>query len=108
MTKKETDLVAWNPQLSAEELAHIAGLRSTIGPQLALMRVIRKTLNLTQREVADRLGVTQSNVSKIEGSGDPTLSVLVEMARVRGKKLRLILESADGKAEASFDLSSAA
>lgn len=108
MAKKKSDLVAWNPQLSAEEIAHIERLRKEVEPQIALMRVIRKALNLTQREVAEALGVTQSNVSKIESGGDPTLSVIAQMANARGKRLRLTLESAEGVPEASFELSSAA
>ena len=72
------------------------------------MRVMRKALKLTQREVAEALGVTQSNISKIEASGDPTLSVLARMAEAKGKKLRLTLESKSGIEEASFELSSAA
>jgi predicted XRE-type DNA-binding protein len=108
MAKQKSDLVAWEPQLSAEELAHIEQLRNELEPQIALMRVIRKALNLTQREVAEALGVTQSNVSKIETSGEPTLSVLSRMAEAKGKRLRLTLESHDGKEEASFELGSAA
>ena len=72
------------------------------------MRLIRKSLKLTQQQVADLLGVTQSNVSKIEASGDPTLSVLARMAEAKGKRFRLTLEAADGREEASFELSSAA
>jgi len=83
-------------------------LRREIEPQIELMREIRKTLDLTQKQVAELLGVTQSNVSKIEANGDPTLSVLARMVNARGKKLRLTVESADGKEEASFELSSAA
>jgi predicted XRE-type DNA-binding protein len=108
MAKKQSDLIAWNPQLSAEEIAHIEKLRNEVEPQIALMRVIRKALNLTQREVAEALGVTQSNVSKIEAGGDPTLSVIARMANARGKRLRLTVESEDGVPEASFELSSAA
>ena len=101
---RNSDLVAWNPQLSAEEIAHIERLRQRVGPQIALMREIRKKLRLTQKQVAAALGVTQSNVSKIEAGGDPTLSVLARMASAKGKKLRLTLESADGVEEAKFDL----
>ena len=108
MAKKNSELIAWEPKFSGEALAHMERLRNEIEPQIQLMRLIRKTLKLTQRQVADALGVTQSNVSKIEANGDPTLSVLARMANARGKRLRLTLESADGVEEASFDLSSAA
>ena len=108
MAKKNPDLVRWEPEFSPAALAHMERLRKEIEPQIVLMRLIRKTLNLTQKQVAELLGVTQSNVSKIEMSGDPTLSVLARMAEAKGKKLRLTLESAQGVPEASFELSSAA
>ena len=104
MAKHNTDLVRWEPKFSAEALGHIERLRNEIEPQIELMRLVRKTLKLTQKQVAEALGVTQSNVSKIEANGDPTLSVLARMAEVRGKRLRLTLESADGVEEARFEL----
>jgi predicted XRE-type DNA-binding protein len=108
MAKQNSDLIAWEPKFSAKALSHMERLRAEVEPQIELMRLIRKTLKLTQRQVAEALGVTQSNVSKIEMNGDPTLSVLARMANARGKKLRLTLESADGVEEASFELKSAA
>lgn len=107
MAKKNSDFVRWEPEFSPAAIAHMERLREEIEPQIVLMRLIRKTLNLTQRQVAEALGVTQSNVSKIEASGDPTLSVLARMAEAKGKKLRLTLESAEGIEEASFELGSA-
>jgi len=79
-------------------------LRAELEPRIALMRELRKALGLTQVEVAKLLGVTQSNVSKIEMRGDPSLSVLARMADARGKRLRLAVETADGREEASFPL----
>jgi predicted XRE-type DNA-binding protein len=108
MAKTKTEFSVWEPKFSADALAHMERLRREIEPQIELMREIRKTLDLTQKQVAELLGVTQSNVSKIEANGDPTLSVLARMVNARGKKLRLTVESADGKEEASFELSSAA
>ena len=106
MTKanSNTDLVKWEPRFSAEALAHMDQIREQVEPQIELMRRVRKVLKMTQKQVAEALGVTQSNVSKIETTGDPTLSVLVRMAESKGKRLRLILESKEGKEEAHFDL----
>lgn len=59
----------------------------------------------TQTEVAELLWVTQSNVSKIEVRGDPSLSVLERIAEARGKRLRLVVESGEGEIETSFALS---
>lgn len=63
------------------------------------MRRVRKLLGLTQAEVAALLDVTQSNVSKIEMKGDPSLSILARMAEAKNKKLGLTLESDDGSVE---------
>lgn len=104
MGKQNSDLVPWEPKLSAEGLAHLKRLRAEVGPRIALMREIRKALNLTQRQVAEALGVTQSNISKIEAGGDPNLSVLARMVDAGGKKLRLTVESPDGVEEATFEL----
>lgn len=105
MKNRNSELVAWEPKFSRDALAHMERLRKEIEPRIAIMREIRKTLKLTQRQVAEALGVTQSNVSKIEAGGDPPLSVLARMADAKGKRLRLTLESAEGVEEASFELS---
>ncbi len=98
------DLAKWQPKLSPRARKHIERLRAELEPRIALMRQLRKALGLTQAEVAELLGVTQSNVSKIEVKGDPSLSVLARMAEAKGRRLRLAVESADGKEEASFAL----
>lgn len=92
----------WNPEFSQEALDHIERIRAVVEPRIELMRVMRRSLGLTQVEVAQLLGVTQANVSKIERRGDPSLSVLSSMAEAKGKRLRLAVESEDGREEASF------
>ena len=104
MNNKNSKLAKWEPKLSPEARAHIKRLRAEVEPRIALMRQLRKALGLTQTEVAQLLGVTQSNVSKIEMRGDPSLSVLARMADAKGRRLRLAVESADGSEEASFAL----
>jgi DNA-binding XRE family transcriptional regulator len=104
MSNKTAKLTKWEPRLSPAALKHIEQLRSEIEPRIAVMRQIRKALGLTQTEVAELLGVTQSNVSKIEARGDPSLSVLARMADAKGMRLRLAVESSNGKEEASFSL----
>lgn len=105
MSKNHPELVKWEPDLSPEAQEHIARLRGELEPRLALMRRLRKALGLTQSEVAGLLGVTQSNVSKIEVRGDPSLSVLERIAEAKGKRLRLVVESGTGEIETSFALS---
>ena len=46
--------------------------------------------NLTQKELAERSGVRQSNISRIEsGACIPTLATLNDIARGIGKKLKI-------------------
>ncbi len=102
MSKKDPDLLRWQPDLSPEAREHVERLRAELEPRIAFMREFRKTLGLTQSEVAEVLGVTQSNVSKIEAKGDPPLSALARIAEAKGWRLWLGLESPDGKERASF------
>lgn len=104
MSKVKDELVKWQPELSSEALDHIARLRAELEPRIALMRELRKMLGMTQVEVANLLGVTQSNISKIEAGGDPSLSILSRMADAKGMRLRLAVEAPDGKEAASFNL----
>lgn len=56
---------------------------------------LRKRHNLSQEQVADRAGIDQSEISKLErGSGNPTKKTLDRVARVLGARLGLI-EDAD-------------
>lgn len=89
-------LATWDPKLSSGAVEHAARLRAEIEPQVSLVKRIRTALGLSQVEVAKILQVTQSNVSKIEGRGDPTLSTLARMVESKGGKLRLEVETADG------------
>lgn len=53
----------------------------------------RKSRHLTQKELADRLGVTNKAVSKWEtGQGMPDISVLLELGRILGVSVEEILE----------------
>lgn len=46
--------------------------------------------NLTQKELAERTGIRQSNISRIEnGTASPTVSTLARLASGMGKKLKI-------------------
>ena len=48
----------------------------------------RNSLNITQNQLAEKSGVTQSNISKIEnGSYHPSISTLKKIANALGKRL---------------------
>lgn len=50
----------------------------------------RISQNLTQRELAEKAGVRQSNISRIEnGTCGPTVATLQALAKGMGKRLRI-------------------
>lgn len=57
---------------------------------------IRQQRNLTQREVATRLSVTQANVSRIEHQEDVYLSTLSAFIGAVGGRLKIEVEFSDG------------
>lgn len=50
----------------------------------------RKSVGLTQKELADRTGIAQADISKLEnGSANPSLKTLQRLAQGMGMKLQL-------------------
>jgi DNA-binding XRE family transcriptional regulator len=96
MKETNEELVEWRPVWTGAELEHYSKLRGDIEPQITLLRALRDRLDLTQKEVADLLDTTQSNVSKIEAKADPSLSVIKRLVESRGGKLRLTVDFAEG------------
>jgi transcriptional regulator len=100
MAKKQIDLsdcVEWRPQWTGAELDYYNKLKAEIEPGIVAFKRLRERLNLTQKELAEFLGTTQSNVSKIEAKSNPNISVLRRMVEGRGGKLKLVVEMADGE-----------
>jgi DNA-binding XRE family transcriptional regulator len=100
MEKKQIDLsdcVEWKPEFSSEALAHYERTRAASEPGILAIKRLRERLGLTQREMAELLMTTQSNVSKIEAKGDPSLSLLRRMVEGRGGRVRIIVEMGDGE-----------
>ena len=60
-------------------------INEKIGKNIAYYR---KTLGLTQAELAEKTGIRQSNISRIEsGAASPTIDTLARLAEGMGKKL---------------------
>lgn len=91
------ECVEWRPELTAEEQAYYDQLKARIEPRILAVKALRERLNLTQKELAECLGTTQSNVSKIEAKADPSISVLRRMVEGKGGKLKLVVEMGDGE-----------
>ncbi|MDP2858853.1 MAG: XRE family transcriptional regulator [Bacillota bacterium] len=70
---------------------------------------LRDNMDLTQEEVAARLQISQSNVSRLEKRRDMLVSTLREVVEAFGGELHLVAEFPDGAVEISqFDEGEAA
>ena len=62
-------------------------------PELEIMRTLIKARaenNLTQKQLAEKTGIRQSNISRIEnGTCSPTISTLQTLAEGMGKHLHI-------------------
>ncbi len=62
-------------------------------PEYEIIRQIlkaRKELNLTQKELAEKIGIQQSNISRLEsGDYNPSLDFLKKVAKGLGKELHI-------------------
>ena len=76
-----------NPELANEYEA--------LGEEFEVVRQIiraRIAAGLTQKELAERIGTQQSNVSRIEsGNSNPSMAVLKRIAEATGTKLHVAL-----------------
>lgn len=67
-----------------------------LGPQYEIIRAemeSRKACGMSQRELAERMGTAQANISRFEsGNYNPTLAFLHKMAQSLGKTLKISFE----------------
>jgi transcriptional regulator with XRE-family HTH domain len=63
------------------------------------LRELRDKAGLSQTELAELLGVTQANVSRIENEGDPQLSTIIGYVSAMGADLVLKATFPDGDEE---------
>jgi len=59
------------------------------------MRDLRKALNLTQKEIAKKLDISQDNVSRLESRSDVLLSTLRDYVHSMGGELSIVAEFPD-------------
>lgn len=100
MSKEMEGAVEWRPEWSGEQLEHFNRLRAAYSREISVMRELRKALGMSQVEIAEILNMTQSNVSKLEVRGDPSLSILRRMVEAKGGKLSLKFTAPDGQERA--------
>lgn len=65
----------------------------TIQPEMDIIKALvdsRNSLNLTQKELAERTGINQADISKIEnGTRNPSLNLLKRLADGMGMVLKI-------------------
>ncbi|WP_327355429.1 helix-turn-helix domain-containing protein [Streptomyces sp. NBC_01304] len=87
-----------------KEPADVAEARHEIRLSMALAKAVydrRTELGLTQTQVAERAGLTQAKVSRIEGSDTvPTLPLLAKLASALDASLNIALD--DDNTEVTF------
>lgn len=77
-----------------------AGRDLKLGDQLRAIRVGR---NLTQKEVAERAGISQPALSRIElGGGVPDIETLQRLGRAMGVRFRIIVGDEEAEREESL------
>ena len=58
--------------------------------QISNLQRMRKNCGMTQKELAEKTGIRQSNISRIEnGSASPTIDTLARIAAGLGKQLKI-------------------
>ena len=65
----------------------------SIQPEMDVIRAIveaRTSQNLTQKELAERTGINQADISKLEnGNANPSIKTLQRLAAALGKTLKI-------------------
>jgi DNA-binding XRE family transcriptional regulator len=79
-------------RLPPDEREAVAARTAELVAREMSLRDLRKALGKTQVAMADRLGIKQENVSRIEQRSDMLLSTLNNYLRSMGGRLRLVAE----------------
>lgn len=96
---KEETFIEWRPEWSPEEQKQVDEAVVYLTKQVSLLKALREQLGLSQLELSDILGTTQSNVSKMEAKADPRLSVIRKLVEHQGGRLKIVAEFPDKELE---------
>lgn len=92
---KEEHFVEWRPDWTPDDQKLVDEAAGYLREQVSLLKVLREQLGLSQLELSDILGTSQSNVSKIETKADPRLSVIRKLIEHQGGRLKIVAEFPD-------------
>lgn len=93
------DAVDWQPELSPEREERVARHRERFAAAANMFKRARQALGLSQVQAAERLGMTQANVSKIERRHTSDVSQLEKLAADTEYEVVVLLRSRDRQRE---------
>lgn len=79
-------------RFSPEERAQIESGAAQIIAENRTLRELRKSLNITQNELADALETSQANVAKIEGKTDLMVSTVARVVSALGGTMKMVVQ----------------
>lgn len=94
--KKLTTLNEYMARLPQDEQNQINAKAQKLKQAYELSQ-LRQTANLSQSQLADKMGVSQANISKIENGGDVQLSTLQKYVTALGGKLAVTATMDNGQ-----------
>jgi transcriptional regulator with XRE-family HTH domain len=83
-------------KLPVDRRAKIGARAQTLIAEEVALQHLRKARRLTQRRMAELLGIGQDSVSRIENRSDLLLSTLKSYVEAMGGSLKLVVEFPDG------------
>ena len=81
--------IAAEIEANPERRARVDVYERELREQILALRELREHKRVTQQELADALGVAQSNISRIEHQGDPQVSTVQRFVEALGGELVL-------------------
>lgn len=87
----EVDALLADPELAPEIARHREQMRDADRAHAMGLAALRQAFDLTQTELAERLGVSQANVAKIERRSDWLVSTLRSYLGALGGDVRIVV-----------------
>jgi DNA-binding XRE family transcriptional regulator len=99
----EVDALLARPDLAEKIAEHRAEMKEADRRHAMSLAAVRRAFDLTQTELAERLGVSQANIAKIEKRTDLLLSTLHSYLGALGGDLRIVVAFEGRDVEITFD-----
>lgn len=99
----EVDALLADPKLAPTIAEHGAEMTDADRRYAMGLAAVRHVFDLTQTELAERLGVTQANVAKIEKRSDLLVSTLRSYLGALGGEVRIVVSFHGREVELSLD-----